>query len=90
MLRQRLPAQDDPGQTDHELALERLRVRFEGRFESLARAQSAVAELREITSPAAMLERAPTVLCSTSTFRRAVLSVVRDGTIIPGGGLLRG
>ena len=83
VLREQLSADDDPGQTDHELALERLRGRFEGRFESLARAQSAVAELREITSPAAMLERAPTVLCSTSTFRRAVLSVVRDGTIIP-------
>ncbi len=81
-LRQRLPSQFDIGQTDHELALERLRVRFEARFESLARAQAAVAELREITSPAAMLGRAPAVLCSSSSFRRAVISVVRDGTII--------
>ncbi len=73
----------DPGEVDHAVALERLRARFESRFESLARAQAAVAELRAITSPAAMLSRAPAVLCASSAFRRAVLSIVRDGTILP-------
>ncbi len=82
-LRHHLSTGLDPGQADHELALERLRVRFETRFQSLARAQAAVAELREITSPAAMLGRAPALLCSASMFRRVVLSVVRDGTILP-------
>jgi ATP/maltotriose-dependent transcriptional regulator MalT len=67
---------------DHELALKRLHQRFNGRFEALARAQAAVAELREVTSPRVMLARTPVALCTGSTLTRAVLSVVRDGRMI--------
>jgi DNA-binding CsgD family transcriptional regulator len=67
---------------DHEAALERLRQRFEGRFEALARAQAQVAELREVTSPSALLARAPAALCAGSTLQRAVLSVVREGRMV--------
>jgi LuxR family transcriptional regulator, regulator of acetate metabolism len=75
-------APDAPSTKDHEAALARLRQRFEGRFDALARAQAAVAELREVTSPSAMLARAPAALCEGSTLRRAVLSVVRDGSMV--------
>ena len=64
---------------EHDAALERLRGRFDARFDALARAQVAVAELREMTSPGTMLARAPAVLCEGSTFERAILSLVRGG-----------
>src|SRR5262249_5207993 len=67
---------------EHEAALERLRQRFELRFEALARVQSAIGELREITSPAAMLARAPAALCEHSPLRRAILSHVRGGRMV--------
>jgi DNA-binding CsgD family transcriptional regulator len=73
---------DDPGRAVHDAAMERLRQRFEARFEALADAQAAVASLREQTSPAVMLARAPAALCVGSTLRRALLSVVRDGRMI--------
>jgi len=66
---------------DHESALERLRHRFEVRFEALARAQAAAAGLREVTSPSEMLARAPAALCEGSTLRRAIVSGVREGTM---------
>jgi LuxR family transcriptional regulator, regulator of acetate metabolism len=73
-----------PGQAatllaEHEAALERLTQRYELRFEALARVQAAIGELREITSPAAMLARAPASLCERSPLRRAILSLVRGG-----------
>ncbi len=80
MLSERAP--DAPSTKDHEAALARLRQRFEGRFDALLRAQAAVAELCEVTSPSAMLARAPAALCEGSTLRRAVLSVVRDGRMV--------
>jgi LuxR family transcriptional regulator, regulator of acetate metabolism len=64
---------------EHEAAIERLRQRFDSRFDALGRAQAAIAELREITSPAAMLARAPAALCERSTLQRAILSLVRGG-----------
>ena len=67
---------------EHEAALERLRGRFDARFDALARAQTAVAEFREMTSPGTMLARAPAVLCEGSTFERAILSLVRGGRMI--------
>jgi DNA-binding CsgD family transcriptional regulator len=67
---------------EHASALQRLRQRFDARSGALARVQSAIAELREITSPAAMLTGAPAALCAGSTFRRAILSVVRGGRMI--------
>jgi DNA-binding CsgD family transcriptional regulator len=67
---------------EHDAALERLRQRFDSRFDALARAQAAVAELREMTSPGTMLTRAPAVLCDGSRFERAILSLVRGGRMI--------
>ncbi len=65
-----------------EAALERLRHRFEARFEALDRVQAAIAELREVTSPREMLARAPAVLCAGSAFRRAILSLVKGGRMV--------
>ncbi len=79
-LNERLPP--SPAQREHEAALERLRHRFDTRSDALTRAQAAVAELREITLPSAMLARAPAALCDRSTLTRAILSVVRDGHIV--------
>jgi DNA-binding CsgD family transcriptional regulator len=67
---------------EHVAALERLRRRFEARFEALARVQSTIAQLREITSPSAMLARAPGALCECSPLDRAILSMVRGGRLV--------
>ncbi len=74
----------DPGplREEHAVALERLRQRFDSRFEALARAQGAVAQLRQQTSPAEMLARAPAALCRGSTLQRAILSLVRGGRMV--------
>ncbi len=63
-------------------ALERLRQRFDARFDALARVQGAVGELREITSPGAMLARAPAALCDGSMLSRAILSMVASGRMV--------
>jgi LuxR family transcriptional regulator, regulator of acetate metabolism len=68
---------------EHAAALERLRQRFEIRFEALARVQSAVGALREVTSPSEMLARAPALLCEASALTRAILSVVRGRRLVP-------
>jgi LuxR family transcriptional regulator, regulator of acetate metabolism len=67
---------------EHAAALERLRVRFDSRFHSLARVQTVIGELRELTSPGEMLARAPAALCRGSTMQRTILSLVRDGRMI--------
>jgi DNA-binding CsgD family transcriptional regulator len=67
---------------EHETALARLRERFESRFDALARAHSAISQLRELTSPVAMLARAPAALCAESKFERAILSLVRGGQML--------
>jgi DNA-binding CsgD family transcriptional regulator len=67
---------------EQEAALERLRQRFEARFEALERVQAAVGELREVTSPRQMLVRAPAALCAGSSFQRAIVSLVRGGRMI--------
>jgi DNA-binding CsgD family transcriptional regulator len=79
-LNERLPPSH--AQREHEAALERLHHRFETRSDALTRAQTAVAELREITLPSAMLARAPAALCDRSTLTRAILSVVREGHMV--------
>jgi LuxR family transcriptional regulator, regulator of acetate metabolism len=66
----------------HETALERLRQRFEGRSEALARVQAVLAGLREVTAPGALLARAPMTLCVGSRFTRAVLSIVREARMV--------
>jgi DNA-binding CsgD family transcriptional regulator len=67
---------------EQEAALERLRHRFESRFEALERVQAAIAELREVTSPREMLARAPAALCAGSAFERAILSLVKGGRMV--------
>ncbi len=68
--------------TEHEAAIGRLRQRYEARFEALARVQSAIAEVRQVTSPSEMLARAPSILCQASALTRAILSVVRGGRLV--------
>ena len=67
---------------EQEAALDRLRRRFETRFEALARIQTAIGELREVTSPREMLSRAPAALCSGSAFQRAIVSLVKGGRMV--------
>jgi DNA-binding CsgD family transcriptional regulator len=67
---------------EHEVARDRLRARFQARFDGLDRARAAVDGLRSLTSPATMLARAPEALCGASTFRRSLLSVVTDGQML--------
>ena len=83
-LREWLPATElaEGSIEEQESALERLRQRFEARFEALDRVQTAIAELREVTSPREMLLRAPAVLCTGSSFERAVLSLVKGGRMV--------
>jgi LuxR family transcriptional regulator, regulator of acetate metabolism len=71
-----------PLRNEHSAALERLRQRFDARFDALARVQSVIGELRELTSPSSMLARAPAALCAGSMLRRAILSLVRDGRMV--------
>ena len=75
----------DPGGAvrEQEAALERLRNRFDTRFAALADVQKAIAELRSITSPAAMLGRAPAALCAESRFERVLLSLAASGRMVP-------
>jgi DNA-binding CsgD family transcriptional regulator len=65
----------------HEQQLARLRQRFDDRVSALERVHGAIARLREITSPSAMLERAPRELSERSDLDRVVLSLVRDGVM---------
>jgi DNA-binding CsgD family transcriptional regulator len=74
------PAGDESA--EHDAALARLTQRFEARFEAIRRAQSAVGQLRGITSPDAMLAQAPAALCGASTLRRAVFSGIADGKMV--------
>jgi DNA-binding CsgD family transcriptional regulator len=67
---------------EQEGALERLRQRFETRFEALDRIGAAIAELREVTSPREMLARAPAVLCAGSRLERVILSLVKGARMV--------
>ena len=67
---------------EQEVALERLRQRFESRFDALERIQTALGELREITSPRGILARAPSALCGGSAFERAIVSLVKGGRMV--------
>jgi LuxR family transcriptional regulator, regulator of acetate metabolism len=71
-----------PAVGEHQDALERLRQRFEARFGALARVHEAIGELREITSPASMLARAPAALCDASKLQRALISLVGGGRMV--------
>jgi LuxR family transcriptional regulator, regulator of acetate metabolism len=67
---------------EHDAALDRLRERFDSRSEAITRARAAASELRALTSPAAMLLRAPEALSGASNFARAILSLVGDGQMV--------
>ena len=67
---------------EHDAARDRLRRRFDARFEALTRAAEAVRALRETTSPATMLQRAPEALCAASNLQRALVSLVSGGRMI--------
>lgn len=62
----------------HAQQLERLRRRHEARGAASTSVREAIARLREMTSPSAILSRAPEELCASSRFDRALLSLVRD------------
>jgi DNA-binding CsgD family transcriptional regulator len=79
-----------PAVAEHQAALERLRQRFEARFDALARVRQATIELREITAPAAMLVRAPAALCDASKLQRVLLSLVGDGRMVAQAGYFAG
>jgi DNA-binding CsgD family transcriptional regulator len=65
-----------------EASLERVRHRYDTRFQALAEVHSAIDELREITSPATMLSRAPAALCEASKLQRVLLSLAVDGRLL--------
>ncbi len=67
----------------HRSAIEQLERRFEARFEALARVRDAIGGLRLLTSPAAMLARAPAALCEGSAFTRAIVSSVNGSAMVP-------
>jgi LuxR family transcriptional regulator, regulator of acetate metabolism len=67
---------------EQESALERLRHRFETRFQALDRVKAAIAELGELTSPRETLAHAPGALCEGSAFERAILSLVKGGRMV--------
>ena len=66
----------------HRSKIEQLERRFEARFEALARMHDAIAGLRRLTSPAAMLARAPAALCEGSAFTRAIVSSVHGSLMV--------
>ncbi len=80
------PAETDPSWREaaaaHAAQLERLRERYETRFAAMDAVHGAIAGLREVTSPAAILGGAPVELCRCSKLERAVISLVRDGLLV--------
>jgi DNA-binding CsgD family transcriptional regulator len=85
-LTERLTAQseDSLGAAVHEqeATLQRLRHRYDTRFEALAAVRQAIDELRSITSPASMLGEAPAALCGASKLHRVVLSLTEEGRMV--------
>jgi DNA-binding CsgD family transcriptional regulator len=68
--------------TAHRAELESVHQRHQTRFDALANAERAVAALREITAPSAILSRAPRELCEHSQLEHAMLSLIGEGRII--------
>ncbi|HLH65867.1 MAG TPA: LuxR C-terminal-related transcriptional regulator [Solirubrobacteraceae bacterium] len=68
--------------SDLDAAIARLRARYDARIEVLAAVRRAVDDLRGLTSPAAILERAPAALCASTSLRRAILSITSDGRLV--------
>lgn len=74
----------------HAQQLDRLRRRHDARGAALAGVHESIARLREMTSPNAILSQAPEELCTNSELDRAVLSLVRDGYMVPRAAWFRG
>ena len=67
---------------DQQAALERVRHRYDTRFEALTAVRQAIDQLRSITSPASMLAQAPAALCGASKLDRVVLSLTEEGRMV--------
>lgn len=67
---------------EQEAALQRLRHRYDTRFEALADVRHAIDELRSITSPASMLSHAPAALCEASKLDRVLLWLREEGRMV--------
>ncbi|MGH2875559.1 MAG: LuxR C-terminal-related transcriptional regulator [Solirubrobacteraceae bacterium] len=67
---------------EQEAALERVRRRYDGRFEALDTVRQAMDALRTVTSPAALLGAAPAALCNATRLRRALLSLTASGQMV--------
>jgi LuxR family transcriptional regulator, regulator of acetate metabolism len=78
-----LPGGDEAAaaQSAHEARLAGLRQRFEARVGAVEQVHGAIARLREITAPSAMLAAAARELCRGSELERVILSAVRDGVM---------
>jgi DNA-binding CsgD family transcriptional regulator len=68
---------------EHRNAINQLSDRFEARFESLSRAHESAAALRRISSRQELLIQAPRALTTETGFRRAILSTIRESTLMP-------
>jgi LuxR family transcriptional regulator, regulator of acetate metabolism len=79
----------DDAERAHDLALKRLCRRFDERSAALGRIDEAVARLRRVTSPQAMLARAPEELCLSSDLDRVILSRVDAGTMVANAAFFR-
>jgi LuxR family transcriptional regulator, regulator of acetate metabolism len=66
----------------HRELLRRLDRRFEVRFEALGEIERVLGRLHEITSPHQILRVAPELLCAGSDYRRVVLGLLRDGSVV--------
>jgi LuxR family transcriptional regulator, regulator of acetate metabolism len=75
---------EERGAAVHEqrAALERVRRRYDTRFEALTAVRQAIEELRSITSPASMLAQAPAALCAASKLDRVMLSLTEEGRMM--------
>jgi len=79
---ERSPGDRGTAVREQEAALERLRHRYDTRFEALAGVHRAIDELRTITSPASMLGQAPAALCGASKLRRVLLSLTDESRMV--------
>ncbi len=70
------------GVREQAATLERLRHRYDTRFEALSGVRQAIDSLRSVTSPASMLSQAPAALCGASKLHRVLLSLTGEGQMV--------
>ncbi len=68
---------------EHREAMDQLHQRFERRSKALAAAHDAAVALRRFSSPVELLIHAPLELADGTPFRRVLLSVIRDASLLP-------